>query len=275
MKKVNSPQDTAHLFATQSQIEAYTPTKNLYFYDKSIFSYGSHCCIGKFVDNQTLLFTESTYSRTTAKHINVVSYATSHITKIYCAKPNGSHIDNFNYWLTQAEKTADKLKNARKPMLYILELERIKSKSTIYANYFNIPVPENLQTVLNVTTKNDILAYMESKAELIKAEKLAKEKELKKKHSTNLKKWRNFEIGTLYQRDGFDYLRKDSEFFQTSQGVKIPIEIGLRLYKNLANVKVNDKFLDYTINEITKQFICIGCHKITFKEINNIIKTKK
>jgi hypothetical protein len=271
MKKVNTPQATAHLFATQSQIEAYTPTRNLYFYDKSIYSYGSHFCIAKFTDSKTLLFTERSYSNTTAKHISCVSYATSHIDKIYCSNPNASHVDNFNYWLRQAEQSADKLKNARKPELYIWELENIKSKATIYANYFSIAIPETLQSVLTVTTKAEILAYLENKKELIAAEKLRKEKELKKEHATNLKKWRNFEIGRLYQRDGFDYLRKDTEFFQTSQGIKIPIEIGLRLYKNLANVKPGDKFLDYTVGEITKQFICIGCHKITFKEINNII----
>jgi hypothetical protein len=271
MKKVNNPQDTAHLFATQTQLEAYTPTRNLYFYDKSIYSYGSHFCIAKFVDSKTLLFTERTYSNTTAKHISVVSYATSHINKIYCANPNANHVDNFSFWLRQAEQSADKLKNARKPEIYISQLQQIENKAKIYANYFNIAIPETLQSVLKVTTKAEILAYMENKAELIKAEKIAKEKALKKEHATNLKKWRNFEISKLYQRDGFDYLRANYDNFETSQGVKIPLEIGLRLYKNLANVKINDKFLEYTVGEITKQFICIGCHKITFKEINNII----
>jgi len=271
MKKVNTPQATAHLFATQSQIEAYTPNRNLYFYDKSIYSYGSHFCIAKFIDSKTLLFTERTYSNTTAKHKQVVRHATSHIDKIYCSNPNGSHENNFNVWLNIAEILADKLSRANKPEIYISQLQQIENKAKIYANYFSIAIPETLQSVLKVTTKAEILAYMENKAELIKAEKIAKEKALKKEHQTNLKKWRKFEAGRLYQRDGFDYLRKDAEFFQTSQGVKIPIEIGLRLYKNLANVKINDKFLDYTVGEITKQFICIGCHKITFKEINNII----
>jgi hypothetical protein len=272
MKKVNSPQDTAHLFATQSQIEARTPSGSLYFYDKSIYSYGSHFCIAKFIDEKTLLFTERTYSNTTAKHISVVGHATSHINKIYCSNPNGSHENNFNVWLNIAEQLADKLKRANKPEIYISQLQQIENKAKIYANYFSIAIPETLQSVLTVTTKAEILAYMENKAELIKAEKLAKEKALKKEHTTNLKNWRNFEIGRLYQRDGFDYLRKDAEFFQTSQGVKIPLEIGLKLYKNLANVKVNDKFLEYTVNEVTKQFICIGCHKITFKEIKNVVK---
>jgi len=272
MKKVNNPQQTAHIFATQSQIEAYTPNRNLYFYDKSIFSYGSHFCIAKFIDEKTLLFTERSYSNTTAKHISCVSYATSHINKIYCYNPNGSHNDNFKYWLEKSEQLTQKLSRANKPEIYISQLQQIENKAKIYANYFSIAIPETLRNVLKVTTKAEILAYMDNKAELINAEKIAKEKALKKEHTTNLKKWRKFEAGRLYQRDGFDYLRKNNEQFETTQGVKIPLEIGLRLYKNLANVKQGDKFLDYTVGEVTKQFICIGCHKITFKEINNVIK---
>ena len=272
MKKVNTPQETAHLFATQSQIEAYTPTRNLYFYDKSIFSYGSHFCIAKFIDDKTLLFTERTYSNTTAKHISVVSHATSHINKIYCFNPNGSHENNFNVWLNIAEQLADKLKRANKPEIYISQLQQIETKAIKYANYFSIAIPETLQSVLKVTTKAEILVYMNSKAELIAAEKIAKEKQLKKEHATNLKKWRKFETGRLYTRDGFDYIRVNYGNFETSQGVKIPLEIGKRFYNNLAAVKVNDKFLDFTINEITKTYIGIGCHKITFKEINNVIK---
>jgi hypothetical protein len=272
MKKVNTPQDTAHLFATQSQIEAYTPNRSMYFYDKSIYSYGSHFCIAKFVDSKTLLFTERTYSNTTSKHISVVSHATSHIDKIYCQNPNGSHDDNFNFWLSDAEQLTQKLSRANKPEIYISQLQQIENKAKIYANYFNIAIPETLQSVLKVTTKAEILAYMDNKAELIAAEKIAKEKELKKEHATNLKKWRKFETGRLYQRDGFDYLRKNETEFQTSQGIKIPLEIGLRLYKNLSNLKTGDKFLDFTVGQVTKQFICIGCHKITFKEINNVIK---
>jgi hypothetical protein len=271
MKKVNTPQQTAHLFATQSQIEAYTPNRALYFYDKSIYSYGSHFCIAKFIDDKTLLFTERRYSNTTAKHISCVNYATLHINKIYCYNPNGSHFDNFDNWLTQSERLTDKLSRANKPEIYISQLQQIENKATIYANYFNIPVPETLQNVLKVTTKAEILTYMDNKKELIAAEKLRKEKELKKEHATNLKKWRKFKTARLYQRDGFDYLRKNETEFQTSQGVKIPLEIGLKLYKNLANGKQSGKFLDYTISQVTKQFICIGCHKITFKEINNII----
>lgn len=274
MKKVNTPENVAHLFANQLQSEARTQTNNFYFYDKNIYSYGSHFCIAKFVDANTLLFTERGYSNTTAKHINHVWNATSHIKKIHCAYPTGSHEQNFNYWLIEAENSIDKLKNARKPEKYLSELNHIKDKANEYAQYFGIATPITLENALSITDKAETIAYLESKAEAIAKEKKRKETELKKEHKNQLKKWKNHEIYSLYQRDGFDYLRKDSENFQTSQGVKIPIAIGLRFYNNIINktIKVGDKFLDYTINEINDKLIKIGCHTITLKEINTIVK---
>lgn len=274
MKKVVSPSEVAHLFANQLQSEATTSGRNFYFYNKSIYSYGIHFCIAKFVDENTLLFTEKSYSNTTAKHINHVRHATSHIKKIYCANPIGSHDENFKAWLSQSETNIEKLKNARKPENYILELQRIKDKVSIYANYFGIATPITLENALSITDKAEIIAYLENKAEAIAKEKKRKETELRKEHAKNLKKWKNHEIYSLYQRDGFDYLRKDSENFQTSQGVKIPIAVGLRFYNSIVNktIKVGDKFLDYTISEINNKLIKIGCHTITLKEINTIVK---
>ncbi len=273
MKKVVSPSEVAHLFANQLQNEATTQGRNFYFYNKSIYSYGIHFCIAKFVDENTLLFTERGYSNTTAKHINHVRHATSHIKKIYCNNPIGSHEQNFNAWLSEAENNIDKLKNARKPEIYILELQRIKDKAEKYAQYFGISTPITLENALSITDKAETIAYLDSKAEAIAKEKKQKEIEAKKLHKTQLKKWKNHEIYSLYQRDRFDYLRKDSEFFQTSQGVKIPIAVGLRFYNSIVNktIKAGDKFLDYTIIEINNKLIKIGCHTITLKEINTIV----
>lgn len=274
MRKVNTPENVAHLFANQLQSEARTQTNNFYFYNDKIYSYGSHFCIAKFVDNETLLFTERGYSNTTAKHINHVWNATSHIKKIHCAYPTGTHEQNFNHWINEAEASINKLKNARKPEIYINELQHIKNKATEYAKYFGIDLPITLENALSITDKAETLEYLATKQKYIDAEKKRKETELKKQHAKELKLWKGFEKQSLYLRNGFDYLRKDSENFQTSQGVKIPIAVGLRFYNNLKNksIKVGDKFLDYTINEVTDKLIKIGCHTITFKEINAIVK---
>ncbi len=125
MKKVVTPQEVAHLFANQLQSEATTQGRNFYFYNDKIYSYGSHFCIARFVDDNTLLFTERGYSNTTAKHIAQVRNATSHKERIYCYNPTGTHLENFNHWLNEAENNIKKLSNARKPENYILELQRI------------------------------------------------------------------------------------------------------------------------------------------------------
>ena len=272
MRTVVSPQDVAHLFANQLQDEAKISSRNFYFYKDRIYSYGSHFCIAKFVDDRTLLFTERGYSNTTSKHIQLVRHATSHKDKIYCAYPDGSHEQNFKYWLNEAEEAIDKLKNARKPEKYLSELSNIKYRVDRYKQLFKIDMPVTLREALSIMDKAEVTEYLKSKQKFLQAEEKRKAKEHKKQHAAELKKWRAFEKYSLYLRDGFDYIRKDSENFETSQGVKIPIDVGLRFYNNLSKVQTGDKFLNYNVGEITKTHICIGCHKITFKEINNIVK---
>jgi hypothetical protein len=274
MKKIHTPQNVAHLFANQLQTEATTQGRNFYFDNDKIYSYGNHFCIAKFVDDDTLLFTERSYSNTTAKHINHVYNATSHKNRIFCYNPMGTHEQNFKYWFDQAEEILKKLSNARKPEIYLNQLKQIKDKATKYANYFGIDIFKPLDLLLSITDKAEIVAYLETKQKLIEADKKRIEKEKAKAHKIALSKWRKFESQTLYTRDGFDYLRKDSENFQTSQGVKIPLAVGLRFYNNLINnkVKAGETFLNYTISEVSKKLIKIGCHTITLKEINAIVK---
>jgi hypothetical protein len=272
MKKVVSTEQVCHLFANQLQLEAYNPTRSVYFYKDRIYSYGSHFCMAKFVGVGTILFTTRGYSNTTAKHLSILSNATSHLNKIYCAYPTGTHEENFNYWLRDAESIAKGLINARKPEKYLNELASVKLRAEKYATYFGISLPENLNALLSIGDKAEFLAYQESKTRLLEAENKRKQAEKMKALRKELKDWRAFQKRTLYNRVDFDYLRKDAENFETSQGVKIPINVGLRLYNNIRNLKVGDKFLDYIVGDVTKDFIQIGCHKLKFSEIDAIAK---
>jgi hypothetical protein len=66
---------------------------------------------------------------------------------------------------------------------------------------------------------------------------------------------------------------KEKQRFETSQRIEIPLQLGLKLYDKIKNGIKFEKVLDYTVKEINKNFVEIGCHKITIKEINKIIKT--
>jgi hypothetical protein len=270
MKIVNTPQQTAHLFANKLQDEARTQTKNFFFYNEKIYSYGHHFCIAKH-HNGELLFTLRSYSNTTAKHINHVRNASSHINKIYCYYPNGSTLENFTAWMNEAEKNIDKLANARKPEKYIFELQRINEYAQKYAKALNTKIPALLSKITDISEKNDISEYLAKKQKI--ADKEARKRA--KIHKEALKDWRDFKISSLYERDGFDYLRfnKEKQRFETSQRVEIPLALGLKLYDKIKNGIQFEKVLDYSVQEINKTFIQVGCHKITIKEINTIIKT--
>ena len=276
MKLVHTPQNVAHLFANQLQDEARVSGRNFYFNNDKIYSYGSHFCIAKHY-NGILLFTEAKYSNTTAKHINHVYNASSHLEKVFCYNPNGSHEQNFNAWIDEAEQNIEKLKKANKPVIYLTNLDTIKDKAQKYAKVFGIAVPEYLNTILSITDKDGANEYANKKAEYLKAEKIRKEKQLKKEHKEALNKWRKFETSSLYLRDGFDYLRYNVEKkrFETSQRIEIPLEIAKRIYTNLIENKPFEKVLDYSVKEINKAFIEVGCHKITIKEIKEIWKKVK
>ena len=271
MKKVVSSHDVAHLFNAQSQSTATTPTRNFYFSGKSIYSYGSHFCIAKFVDYNTLLFTERGYSNTTAKHISITASATSNRDKIYCPYPDRSHEANFDYWTYTAENIAQSLLKARKPSKYISELNSVQYRAEKYASYFNIEIPARLLSVLNVTSGEAYMQYASNVLEFNKQEARRKAREQVKAHAKQLKEWRAFKVSNIYGRIDFDYLRVTDTDFETSQRVKIPINIGLRLYKTIRTLKPGDPVLSYHVKNITDTYIQIGCHMLSFKEIDNAV----
>jgi len=271
MRKVVSSHEVAHLFNGQNQSTATTQTRNFYFNGTRIYSYGSHFCIARFVDHNTLLFTERGYSNTTAKHIAITRSATSNRDKIYCAYPDGGHEANFDYWITDAERIGQSLIKARKPAKYISELEHVKYRAEKYASYFNIEIPARLKSILDVTSAYQYMDHASSVAEFNKQEARRKAREQAKAHAKQLKDWRAFKVSNIYGRIEYDYLRVTDTDFETSQRVKIPVNIGLRLYKTIRTLKPGDAFLSYQVKDITDTFIQIGCHKIAFKEIDNAV----
>lgn len=261
MKTVfNNISDIAHLWAHQTQSKARNSASNFYFNGDTIYSYGRHFPIAKHVSGK-ILFTERSYSNTTSKHIAVVRQAISNRDIVYCYSPESSHDENYNHWLRNAESIAKSLLNAKKPEKYLSELSYIKNKVDNYCNFFNIECPETLNAILSIGNKSEYLSYADKKAEFEKKEQERKAKELKAQHKKALNEWLKGKTYRLYVRDGFDYLRVNGENLETSQGVKIPLAIAERIYKNLLNgtLNVGSKILSYEVASIDKN-LTVGCH---------------
>lgn len=257
----------AHMWANQTQDSARN-SGNFYYNGNTIYSYGSHFPIAKHTvndnDERGVLFTERTYSVTTSGHLNVVRQAVRHLNVIYCYSPESSHNENFNYWKRSIETIAQSLLKAKKPEIYLSQIDSVKDKATKYAAFFGIEIPLLLQAAFNITGKEQYSNYAANKEAILKAEAIQQKKELAAKHKKELAKWIKGQTNRLYTHNGFDYLRLTDNRIETSQAVKIPMELGKRIYQSIKDnsLAVGSKIMDYTVNE-TGKIVKVGCH--TFK----------
>jgi hypothetical protein len=270
MRNVLPTSELCHKWANQEQESGRTSNGTMYFNGSTIYSYGSHFPIAKHIVNEqgqrAVLFTERTYSNTTAKHIRNVYMSCKNDNIIHCSNPNSSHAYNFNDWLNCAVlHGASKLKTARKPELYLNYISNIESKAVKYAQFFGIEIPETLKAVLSIKDKSQYLDYQYKANELAKIEEQKRLKEQKKQFKEQIQKWLNLETSRLYTNYKYDFLRINQNRIETTQAVQIPLELGKRLYQSIKNgsLSVGDKVLNYSVNEIGND-IKIGCH--TFKQ---------
>jgi len=270
MRNVLPTSELCHKWANQEQESGRTSNGTMFFNGSTIYSYGHHFPIAKHIVNEqgqrAVLYTERSYSNTTAKHKSHVWMSCKNDNIIYCSNPNSSHADNFNDWLNTAYlHGASKLKTARKPEIYLNTLSIIENKAVKYAEFFGIEIPETLKAVLSIKDKSQYLDYQYKANELAKIEEQKRLKEQKKQFKEQIQKWLNLETSRLYTNYKYDFLRINDNRIETTQAVQIPLELGKRLYQSIKNqsLKVGDKVLNYSVNEIGKE-IKIGCH--TFKQ---------
>lgn len=266
MKKVfrGDNSTVAHYWANKNQSEA-SNGSNFFYENDIIYSYGRHFQIAKHVINENrdraVLFTQQTYSNTTAKHISIVRQACNHLDVIYCKSPDSTHTDNFNYWIRNAESIAASLLKAKKPEKYLNELNTIRSHANKYATFWGLVIPSTLTAILDIENKDQYKNYSENKQTIIDAEIKLEKLRAKKEHAKQLKKWLSGETHRLYTRIDRDYLRMSDTGVETTQGIKIGL-VQARIFWKLikdGKLSVGDTIAQYTVDSVGDN-IKIGCH---------------
>jgi 3-methyladenine DNA glycosylase Mpg len=266
MRNVFSNSELAHTYANQTQNSG--RSSSMFFEGRTIYSYGYHFPICSITTNEkgetALLFTTRGYSNTTGKHITIVRSATKQYKKIYCNNPKGTHEENFKAWLNSSEQIAKGLINARKPEKYLTEIAYNKGQAEQYSEFFGIGIPQNLQDVFNISNKQEYLKLYEKQIEFEKQEAKRRLREQKIQFKEQFKKWLNEETDRLYTNYKYDFLRIKDDRVETTQAVKIPLELAKRLYLSIKNgsLSVGDKILNYSIDKVGQE-IKIGCHTFT------------
>ena len=312
--------EIVHLWANKTQDEA--KCRNGYFEGDTIYSYGRHFPIARIYTNKkgedTVFFTTRTYSSTTGGHINYTAHASSHKTKLYMhniifdfkygemTSRHKSNIADFVYNIRYALELFAKAKE-NKYYHYrsaLSELNRLDKYLTFFKIKSKIDAftKRTIKTVKSDKWQKEIDAFDKKKAERLADPKLAEKREKARaarerkeleKNAEQIEEWRNFETYRPYSFNGrrrwqsgtcTDLLRYDAEKqrIETSQNVKIPVEIAYRFYRYIQVVLAkggctseeccNYKLLDtYRVTEITDEHIRVGCHRIKMSEIQLMV----
>jgi len=287
MKTVLSKSDVAHYWANQVQESGRVSGGNFYFRGPSIFSYGSHFEIARHVVNKkgkkACLFTTRSYSNSTHKHVNAVSHAASHLNKIYVPTNDLSNNEaNFKEWTELIETQARKLVSARKPEIYLNQIDYLKNQVNNYCKYFETKPSKLLAKAMLIGSGDDFKQFTAKKVQALKNEAAKNKRKALKAWKVEEGKFRAFEINRIYGRIDTDILRFNtvSQRVQTSQGVEIPVQIAKDFYLYIlsiingvgACVDCDSKILNYDVKSIDKDKIVIGCHTIKIDECNTIAK---
>ena len=267
--------EVAHFWANKRQPNG--KSGNMFFENETIYSYGYHFPMAKFINKNTVLYNVDSYSITTSQHQSTVRSAIpSYYKVIKCIAINKydlnshDHLKNINWYISQTKEFISKSKRARvnkayylqdaKNMIYnlneYLKLFRIKSK-----------LPYKQQKEIKTLLNSD---FSQIQDEIIALEKKKQEKE-RALLAEKLPKWRKGEIYNLPNTNR-QFLRVINENIETSLHVKISIDNFKKYYRllksgfNMVNIKIDG----WRVTNQTDKLLKIGCHTLSINEIEKI-----
>lgn len=263
------------------------PNNNVYYNeDGRIYSYGPHFCMGRIV-NGVLFYTKQGYSNSTAKHKGYMHSAwRGHGASVACAiqgKRGSGYYSSYSYvfepeseqfreanfeaWANDLADLCKGLVRARKPAKWIAQIDGICAEVRAFCVACGCDVPAFVAEY-----ENGVTPEIRNRAREIAEADRAREAEQRRKRAEaeRIKEAENverFEAGEInYYSSDFQRVRynAESERFETSKGVQIPLEIGRRFYEALkaGTLKEGQSVLYYKILSIGKN-LQIGCHKFS------------
>lgn len=273
--------EVAHVWAQQDQEHGRNGSQSLYFYNKCIYSYGSHYLLGEFIEAndgaRAVIINDSGYSSSTGRHINIVQGATRQYKQFFISDTNFEAVKG------SLKHFIDKLARARKPELYILPANEIweEYKNFLYWMYGD-KLPKGIKAQRKELASlmqviNGDIEVSEYKKQM--AAKLAREEAKEKRRKLarakeQINDFYNYKINYVYSLPN-EILRvsADGTKIQTSQQISIDVKECRVLYKLIeAGKDVHGYKIDrYTVISCNG-VLTVGCHRITKEEINKIAK---
>ena len=283
----------AHNFANRIKLAG--KGSNMFYNNDTIYSYGYHFPLAKFVNNtigeEIILLNIKSYSSSTAKHQQKVRNAIPNNIKIVrCIDPENNftaHYNNLIYRLNNANNFINKAKKAIKYKSQLINNAKHELDNYIdYVYQLNVDLSKYVDGFGKENLANfysEVLKYVETfeksdtyKTWVLNADKREADKIAKNllKQAENIQKFRQFKTMYVYEIP-YNLLRLNVEKNQieTSSGINISVPVFLKYYEKMKNNTLifGEKIDHYVYLNKTDIYINIGCHKIEFTEIENII----
>ena len=285
-------QQVAHVWAQQNTAQG--DGSNFYFRGATIYSYGDHFPLAKFVTPDVVLFNSGSYSVSTSKH---QSYARNALAG-YITVFEVPEVDLRPYKSTEADFIKERYGDMHNTNLKHLksEAERSSLKASKARVYKDVHEADVLRYVeqYNLYLKVFKIRRKELEVPNLEALQKARDNELKNRRAKEAKRkaevLRDFAEGAELWRAGagvnlpYNYpvmvriYPSDSEQLQTSQGATFPVEHARKafpLIKRCRDKKQSWKRNGHSIHlghfqldSIDRQGnLKAGCHNVTWKEI--------
>lgn len=263
MKKVfSNAHETIHIFASQSQQEG--RSSNVYFNGKSLYSYGQHYEIARFLTPSLVAISTNPYSSTTSKHLSISRQALNHLQRIYIYQVNldtdrliSHYTSEINSLLIRAAK-AKILKDD-----YLAKAKNLCDEIHIFFNHVHPTFLKELKPIKKLVSNIDLNKLKIS----IKKEKIRKEKEEQEKITS----WIN---GTSNYLPRYDktLLRIKNDCVQTSHGATVSLSEAKILFSLIEKKSsiIGHVIEHFTVISYTNNILKIGCHSIPQSEIDRI-----
>jgi|11_taG_2_1085331.scaffolds.fasta_scaffold00685_16 hypothetical protein len=278
--------EAAHVWAQQLQHEG--RASNVFFYGKTIYSYGEHFPLAKFEKKNVVLMNSNRYSVSTSKHQAIVSRALDRDTvKVFHVPYPGSqrekpyHFGNVESYFNDFKKHLDKASRARSNYSYHLKWAKDSRENALqyckefrckkHFNGFDFDFDFDSDSVKEKVSK---IREREKKNE---QQKIARQK---KALEEGVIKWRKGE-NVLIHHYPETLLRLDGETVETSRRAYFPLEDAKRAIRFVKAIvkkgepwKRNGERFKIGIYQLDTVSACgdvkAGCHRVKFEEIERL-----
>lgn len=299
MKTVFANHELAHVWASQSQSHGRNSGDTFYFDKETIYSYGSHFPIARFITPDVVLLNSSTYSSSTSQHQSNVRGAIRHHTIFEVPllhqgmnRRGGQsfHESNLSYLRDMIFKEKGKSLRAIKfssehhgqAMSYLDTLRKYRKLFQIHLTgkqkrhwlkFIKTPVYNEVEQekIEAKTTRSKELGAIRQTRWKKKNEKLLAE------YLEKVALWIEGKEVKLPYVGGVDnftlcYLRIKGDQVETTWGATVPIIGARKLYRAIQSgvSVVGQKIGLYTVSRITEDALIVGCHQIPLIEVNRI-----